>query len=322
MAIVATDESNVSANDSFVTGNAPSVQALSALIAQIARTDIPVLLIGESGTGKEVYARLIHQLSGTGPSVLRKVHCASPDAAVLLGKLRQEIDLAADGDGAGVGTIFLDGIHELDGASQKLLLSLLPDGEPKKHAGVARSRTISSTSRNLEQEIAAGHFLRELYFRINGTTLRLPPLRDRREDIPALLQNFFRKYSGQLDKPIPELSAEAQETLNSYDWPGNIRELENAAKKIIAIGDPVLALSDLRATQVNVAMSEDGMRLSPLKAVSRAASRQAERELIQKALERTRWNRKRAARDLQVSYKSLLYKIKLAGLDGKKPEQE
>lgn len=322
MAIVTTDERNASANDYFVVGKAASVQALSALIAQIARTDIPVLLIGESGTGKEVYARFIHQLSGAGPSALRKVHCASPDAAVLLGKLRHEIYPGNDNDSEGSGTIFLDGIHELDAASQKLLLSLLPDGEPKRYAGVARPRVISSTSRNLEQEIAAGHFLRELYFRINATILRLPPLRERREDVPTFLQSFFLKYSQELNKKIPELSKEAQEIIDSYDWPGNIRELENVAKKMIAIGDAALALADLRAVPVSRQTSEDSLRLSPLKVVSRAASRQAERELIQKALERTHWNRKRAARDLQVSYKSLLYKIKLAGLDAKKPEQE
>jgi two-component system response regulator AtoC len=188
---------------------------------------------------------------------------------------------------------------------------------------VPKPRIISSTSRNLEQEIAAGRFLRELYFRINGATLHLPALRERREDVPAFLQTFFLKYAKALNKSIPELSSDAQDLLDSYDWPGNIRELENFAKKIIAVGDPTLALADLQRTQRSARMNDDGgERLSPLKAVSRAASRQAERELIQRALERTHWNRKRAAHDLQVSYKSLLYKIKLAGLDAKKPEQE
>lgn len=175
------------------------------------------------------------------------------------------------------------------------------------------SRFISSTSRNLEKEVEAGRFRRELYFRINGVILRLPPLRERKEDIPVLLEYFLAKHSNELKKNTPELSSEARELLVSYDWPGNIRELENVAKKIIAVGDPTRALGDLRAARVALPVNGESEAVSSLKVAARAASRRAERELILKALEQTHWNRKRAARELQISYKSLLYKIKQIG---------
>jgi two-component system response regulator AtoC len=295
---------------SIVYGESAIMQSLNAMVAEIAKTDIPILLIGESGTGKEVYARLIHKLSAPeGPS-LKKLFCAALDPGRLLAEMREEF-LSDSGSGeAPARTVFLDGVHELDAACQGVLLSLLPDGGPKGRSGQTVSRFISSTSRNLEKEVEAGRFRREVYFRINGVILRLPPLRERKEDIPALLDYFFLKHSNELKKNTPELSSDAREQLDSYDWPGNIRELENIAKKIVAIGDPTLALGDLRAIRVTVPLSDEGWSASSLKVASRAASRKAERELILKALEQTHWNRQRAARELQISYKSLLYKIK------------
>src|SRR5882762_1569316 len=315
MGTMATDTVGHSADTEFVCGHAAAVQSLNAVVAEIAKTDIPVLLVGESGTGKEVYARLIHRMSGLGEAPLKKVSCAALDAGRLLAEAREEF-LSGSGSGqARPRTVFLDGVHELDAACQRALLSLLPDGEPKCSTGMMVSRFISSTSRNLEKEIEAGRFRRELYFRINGVILRLPPLRERKEDIPVLLEYFLAKHSNELKKNTPELGSDARELLDSYDWPGNIRELENVAKKIVVVGDPTLALADLRATRVAVPVSDESWRGSSLKVASRAASRGAERELILKALEQTHWNRKRAARELQISYKSLLYKIKQIGVD-------
>jgi two-component system response regulator AtoC len=294
----------------IVFGESASLQALNAMVAEIAKTDIPILLVGESGTGKEVYARLIHQVSLLKAIPLKKVFCAALDADRLLAEVREEA-LSDSGNGeAGARTVFLDGVHELDAACQRVLLSLLPDGDPKGRSGKTVRRFISSTSRNLEKEVQAGRFRRELYFRINGAILRLPPLRERKEDIPALLEYFLTKHSNELKKNIPELSDDTRELLVSYDWPGNIRELENFAKKIIAVGDPTLALANLRAIPATEPMTTGSGHISSLKAAARAASRRAERELILKALEQTHWNRKRAARELQISYKSLLYKIK------------
>ena len=306
----------------FVYGQAEPVKSLNALVGEIAKTDIPVLLVGESGTGKEVYARLIHRLSGLGEEALKKISCAAMDAGRLSSEVEDGFIRGSEHHEAEPRTVFLDDVHELDAAAQRALLALLPDGEPKGHPGKTTSRFISSTSRNLEKEIEAGSFRRELYFRINGVILRLPPLRERKEDIATLLEFFLLKHSNGLDRNIPELSSDAHELLYSYDWPGNIRELENVAKKIVAVGDPELALADLRATRATVQVEEERWRVSSLKVASRAASRRAERELIQKALEGTHWNRKRAAQDLQISYKSLLYKIKQTGLEGKKTERE
>src|SRR6266852_2766254 len=305
----------------FVYGHSAAVQRLNTIVGEIARTNIPVLLMGESGTGKEVYGRLIHRLSKHCHTPLKKLSCRALEPGEFLAQLKSDLRGSGEGPEDGLRTLFLDGIDELDLACQRVLLSLLPDGEIEETSH-NRVRLIASTPRNLEKEIESGRFRRELYFRINGVCLRLPPLRERKEDIPALLESFFVKHSNELKRNIPELSSDAHELLDSYDWPGNIRELENVAKKIVAVGDPALALADLRATRVAIQVNDESWRGLSLKVASRAASRSAERELIQRALEGTRWNRKRAAQNLQISYKSLLYKIKQTGLEGKKTERE
>jgi len=322
MTTMATHTSEQLVDTGFVCGQAATMQSLNALVVEIAKTDIPVLLIGESGTGKDVYARLIHRLSGLGEAQLKKVSCATLDTGRLLAEMKAEFHSGSESREVSARTVFLDGVHELDAVCQRALLSVLPDGEPRGRSAGMATRLICTTSRNLDKEIEAGRFRRELYFRINGVILGLPPLRERMEDIPALLEHFFLKHSNELKKNIPELSSSARELMDSYDWPGNIRELENVAKKIVAVGDSALALADLRATRVAVHVNDDSWRVSSLKVASRAASRQAERQLIQRALEQTHWNRKRAAQDLRISYKSLLYKIKQTGLEEKKAERE
>jgi two-component system, NtrC family, response regulator AtoC len=162
----------------------------------------------------------------------------------------------------------------------------------------------------------AGRFRSELYYRINGVCLRLPPLRDRREDIPLLVEFFLTKYAAQLGRPRPCLSPRTLQILGEHSWPGNIRELENVVKKIVALGDEQLATAELGAAAGETRKTDAAVRHNhSLKAAARAASREAERELIMKALARTRWNRKRAAQELQISYKSLLYKLKQIGFE-------
>jgi len=295
----------------FVLGQGCAMQALNAMVADIARTDIAVLLIGESGTGKEVYARLIHRLSGLDYATLTKISCATLDPGRLLGQVRD--CQRAEEEGHSAGSLFLDGVEQLDVACQRVLLSLLPDGEPNGKIGKMSARLISSTTRNLEKETEAERFRRELYFRINGACLRLPSLRDRKEDIPALLEHFLARHAGEMSKTTPVLNSETMELLMSHSWPGNIRELENVAKKIVAVGDAHVALKDLQAAPLGLPLVNGGPRVTSLKLAARAASRQTERELILKALERTHWNRKRAAQELQISYKALLYKIKQTG---------
>jgi two-component system response regulator AtoC len=151
-----------------------------------------------------------------------------------------------------------------------------------------------------------------LYYRISGVCLRLPPLRQRREDIPVLMEHFLRKYGRDFQRTVPALSEETHRLFQEYSWPGNVRELENAAKAIVALGDEAVAMGGLRAMLLRPDPGSNGGRVS-LKQVSRAASREAEKEIILRALTRTRWNRRRAAEELQISYKALLYKLKQMG---------
>ena len=315
---MATSSSHVSDLPSelgFVFGQSEAITALNGVVAEVAATDIPVLLMGESGTGKEIYARIIHRLSRYSGGPLRKLVCRTVDPGVLFTQVQQIFQ--PNHEDGGTGTAFLDGVDELDMASQRVILSLLPDGEPKGSVEEKSTRLISSTSRNLENETAAGEFRRELYFRINGVCLRLPPLRERKEDIPGLANYFRSKYAGELNRESPPLSDEVMQVLTAYEWPGNIRELENVIKKVVILGDTKMALGDLSARSMKQSSLNGGARFSSLKRAARAASRRTERELILQALERTHWNRKRAAQELQISYKSLLYKIKEIGVENR-----
>jgi two-component system, NtrC family, response regulator AtoC len=305
----------------FVGGMCAAMQTLENVVAEIAPTNIPVLLVGESGTGKEMFARRIHHLSANADEPLIKIACASmnlPNFAAELGLNKAEISGA--GFNTLTGTVFFDEISELDAPCQRSLLYALPDGEAKPRRGSLGARVISTTNRNLDDEMRAGRFRSELYYRINGVCLRLPPLRDRKEDIPLLVESFLTKYAAEFGRPRPSLSPRALRMLLDYSWPGNIRELENAVKKIVALGAENLGLPELVAEPVEVRTEVTELRSYSLKAAARAASREAEREMILEALARTRWNRKRAAQELQISYKSLLYKLKQIGLPDSRTE--
>jgi two-component system, NtrC family, response regulator AtoC len=299
----------------FVFGHSPATQRLNAIVEEVARTDIPVVLMGESGTGKEVYGRLIHRLSTHSRMPLKKLNCRTLEPGEFVAQLKTDLQGNGEGPEGCRRTLFLDGIDELDPGCQKFLLSLLPDGESEEN-GHSRMRLIASTCRDLDREIELGRFRRELYFRINGVCLRLPPLRDRREDVLTFLEHFLAKHAAELGREVPVLSAEEMGFLVKHDWPGNIRELENLAREVAVLGDARKVIDDLRTKpKVEATLPEEPPSFS-LKVAARAASRQTERDLILKALERTHWNRKRAARELQISYKSLLYKIKQTGLEG------
>ncbi|HUN63300.1 MAG TPA: sigma 54-interacting transcriptional regulator [Candidatus Sulfotelmatobacter sp.] len=293
---------------SVVWGEATAVLSLNRMVMELAGTHIPVLLAGESGTGKEVYARAIHRLAGGEASSFRKVSCMGLDPA----HLQREIQKARtfESESGKTCTLFLDEIDALSQECQRLFLPYLSEAEPGNESGL-EARLVSSTTCDLEREVEAGRFRRELYFRLNGACLRLPPLRERLEDLPALMLHFLNRQAEELKRKSPELNRETMEVLLSYHWPGNIRELENVAKKMVALGETNLAIADLRVARVNPPQgATSSERLSSLKVAAKAASRQTERELILQALERTKWNRKRAARELQISYKSLLYKLK------------
>jgi DNA-binding NtrC family response regulator len=299
----------------FVHSVNPAMRAIERVMAEIAPTDIPVLLVGESGTGKEAAARQIHRLSHRREEAFHKLVCATlaPDSIPELARTQGAENSSSNSGWSG--TVFLDEIGELASSSQSVLLHALPDDDTSVGDPVPGVRFISTTGRNLEEEIRTGQFRKELYYRLNGACLRLPPLRDRREDVPLLVEFFLAKHSTLLGRTQPSLNAQTLRVLQDYAWPGNIRELENVVKKVIVLGDEDVALADLAAMPDGGAAPEKGTERFSLKQAARAASRQAERELILKVLERTRWNRKRAAHQLQISYKALLYKLKQMGLD-------
>lgn len=293
--------------DAFVRSHSPAMLVLENLIGEIARTNIPVLVVGESGSGKQMFAQRIHHSSMRASQEMAKMTCAS----VKIEQFQAELEQCG---ARGVGTVLLDEISELDPACQRYLLHSLPDGDERPCPKTLTVRVISTTSRNMDQEIRVGRFRNELFYRINGVCLRLPPLRERKKDIPVLADFFMAKHATLFDRPRRSLSPRALQIFLDYNWPGNVRQLENVVKNIVALGEEDLLVAELAMTPQQEPAMASRARSDSLKAVAKAASREAERELILRALQRTRWNRKRAAQELQISYKSLLYKLKQIGL--------
>lgn len=319
-----------SAAGHFMVGLSPAMMALKRVISDIAPTEIPVLLIGESGTGKEMAALEIHRLSNRSNEPFVKCNCAAQGAESLQRRVRGWENGAMDDTGRSGGTIFLDEVSLLDHPSQLHLLHCLPDGEGASSGGRPFARVISATTRNLDEEMRGGRFRDELYYRIDGVCLRIPALRTRKQDIAVLLDLFLKRYATLFQRSEPQIKPRTMDLLMAHSWPGNVRELENVARKIVALGDEELAMSDLASAGRPVAVETAAPtpvvvrhhgKIQSLKEAAREASRKAERELIAEALERTHWNRKRTARDLQVSYKALLYKMKQLGLDCSNEEQ-
>jgi len=287
----------------FLEGVSPSMRAVEAVIRELAQSDVPVLLLAEEGAGKRTIARRIHESSWLSKEEFRIVGCATLTA--------DSVDKVGDDELFRPGTVLLEEIGDLNRICQAKMLEILPklgeNGNRRVHA-----RLICSSVRDLEAEMRSGRFREDLYYRISGVCLRLPPLRQRKEDIADLMSLFLAKYAEDFHRPMPVLSAHTQQLFHDYAWPGNIRELEDAAKAIVALGDEAVAMGGLRAMLMKSERTISGERVS-LKQAARAASREAEKELILKVLTRTRWNRRRAAQELQISYKALLYKLKQIG---------
>lgn len=293
------------------THSSAAMKALDRVVAGIAATDIPVLLVGESGSGKQILAAEIHRRSRQVASPFIHVSCG----ALRVSALNQWLHVQnGNGDGAVSGTLFLDEVSQLETDCQMQLLQALPSGNGLPGSSRFHYRVISATRKDLQEEMRGRRFLEEFYYRINGACLRVPPLRHRREDIPLLIEHFLIKYAAAFERPLPKLGPRTMSLLTDQAWPGNVRELENVVKKIVALGDEEIALADLTASTETreSAINLEGLSL---KRASRQASLQAERELILKALGKTRWNRKRAAQELRISYKALLYKLKQIGVD-------
>ncbi|NVJ24364.1 MULTISPECIES: sigma-54-dependent transcriptional regulator [Myxococcus] len=389
--------------------SSPSMRRARALVERIANENVPVLLLGESGTGKEVIAREIHARSQRRGRPFIKVNCAALPGELLESELFGHERGAFTGataekpgkfELADQGTIFLDEIGEMAIRLQAKLLQVLQDEEffrvgGKKSVRVD-SRVVVATNRDLEKEIALGNFREDLYYRLNVVAIRLPPLRERREDVVPLTDHFLKKYGRQYISGIAELPTEVLQAFADYDWPGNVRELENMVRRLCVLKDPTLVLDELNAAGRSPASApslptsyagddsgynhravEEHVRapasssvqvlempsrgVSPttaaahtqahagavmeplnsvipapryinpfdvpqpppppppagepsLKDIGKRAAMLAEREAILAMLQRTAWNKRRAAGKLRISYKALLYKIKECGI--------
>jgi len=296
----------------FVGGVSASMRPMEAVIRELAQSDVPVLVLAEPGAGKLVTAQRIHQLSQRSAHPFYWLQC--------LGLRPEELKVLQDQGNEGAhpraGTIYLQELADLSEDCQERLLEALPQSPGDGMAGRERARVICGSARDLEAEVKRGRLREDLYYRISGVCLHLPPLRQRKEDIPFLMGHFLRKYARDFRHPVPDLSAETLRLFLDYAWPGNLRELEDAARVLVALGDEQVALGGLRALLRKPEVGGSNGAGISLKAASKAASREAERELILNALTRTRWNRRRAAEELQISYKALLYKLKQIGFEG------
>jgi two-component system, NtrC family, response regulator AtoC len=360
-------------------GNSERMAEVRDLIDRVADTDVTVLIRGESGTGKELVARALYASSLRRDKPFVKVNCAALPTELLESELFGFERGAFTGaiqhkpgkfEFANHGTMFLDEIGDMSFPLQAKLLQVLQDGEFSrlggKHDVHVDVRVVAATNRDLEHAVATGLFREDLFFRLNVVGISLPPLRERREEVPILAEYFLKKYSVQYNKPFGDLSAETMRLFVEYDWPGNVRELENQIKRVVVLGSeahigkemshamamaaqrvhmpmmshqpaisahqpagvshPPAATAAARTngsaataaaphTPAEIAAAAADAGNYSLKDISREAARQAERELIFKMLQHTRWNRKETAEILGISYKALLYKIKENGLD-------
>jgi len=314
--------------EAVVFGHSDLMQSLRQRMDKVASANVPVLIQGESGTGKDIIARMIHGLSPwrTGPFV--KVNCPAIPGTLLESELfgyEKGAFTGAYGTKPGRvelahrGTLFLDEISELDLGLQSKLLQLLQDGqfcrigaqEDKK----VEVRVVCATNRKLEIEIENGTFRQDLFYRVNVVNLQMPPLRERRGDIPDLVDYFLEYYNRKYNCRARTLSADLVLALQKYHWPGNIRELENLIKRYVILGNEEVISSDLVTREqeyFNPEINVDGP--ISLKKLTRQATRELERKIILKVLQAHHWNRKQAARALNISYRALLYKIRDAGL--------
>ena len=292
----------------------------------VARSDIPVLILGESGTGKEIVAMYTHQMSRRAGRMFLKVNCAAMPADLLESELFGYEQGAFTGatkskpgkfetcDG---GTIFLDEIGEMPPALQAKLLHVLQDGTFSRLGSRGPTKTdvrvIAATNVNMKDAMARKTFREDLYYRLNGLSLVLPPLRERLDEIPAMAAYFMRKGAKKYDlQPLP-ISPALLDSLGQYNWPGNLRELENVINRYLILQDEKAVIAELDQARSAPALPEKApghMEAGGLKKLVRGLKGEAESSVIAGVLEETGWNRKAAANDLQISYKALLYKIK------------
>jgi two-component system, NtrC family, response regulator AtoC len=324
-------------DDVFFVAASPAMKKIRAQSALVANVDIPVLLLGESGTGKEVLARLIHKLSPRAHRTFLKVNCAAVPADLLESELFGYEAGAFTGathakpgkfELCNKGTILLDEIGEMPPGLQAKLLHVLQDQQFSRLG--SRSvvkvdvRILAATNINIPEALATKRLREDLYYRLNAFTLSLPPLRERKEEIPILLKHFMSRMSELYARPPLPLSPAMLEACLNHPWPGNLRELSNFVKRYLVLGDETLAVAELQpkldgggglhSDPTGRAAATGAESSGGLKSVARSAKDEAEAEAIARALEQTNWNRKQAAALLKISYKALLYKIRQYGI--------
>jgi two-component system, NtrC family, response regulator AtoC len=316
--------------------SSPRVVRIKEIARQVADTDVPVLLLGESGVGKEVLARFIHEQSRRRRQPFVKINCAALPQDLLESELFGYERGAFSGafrekpgmfELADKGSILLDEIGEMTPHLQAKLLHVLQDGEYTRLGGRHRvnvdARVLAATNIRLEEAVAAGRFRPDLYYRLNVIRLEIPPLRERREDIPLLLSHFLKPCAARYNSAVRELPPLLREAFLRYDWPGNVRELENAVRRYVILPDLEMALAEITKTAAPAAEAglarprketsfrpEAASRDLSLRGVGAEAAAEAEQRLLRRVLAETRWNRKEAASQLQISYKALLNKLK------------
>ena len=343
-----------------IIGSSEPIHRLKELIKQVADTGLSVLITGESGVGKELVARSLHQQSPRCNKSFIKVNCAAlPNELLeseLFGYERGAFTGASEAkpgkfELADGGTIFLDEIGDMSIALQAKLLQVLQDSVFCRVGGIKDKKVnvwvVCATNHDLEADIHKGTFREDLFYRINIIRIEVPPLRDRKEDIPELVEYFFKKYSKALNRDVSKLgiSDELNEIFMRYYWPGNVRELENYIQKIIVMGSEevvkqeILAKKDFNnCARSNIVQKDfsreedlidsviDGIQdefpetFPSLKQVKKLAQSKAERIFIEEALRRTGGNKRDAAILLKISYKAILYKIKEYGIENNKDE--
>lgn len=314
--------------DEFI-GDSPLMMEIKNVIEQVADSELTVLIRGESGTGKEIIARMIHNLSGRKDEPLIKVNCAAIPRDLLEAELFGYEKGAFTGahktkpgrfETANKGTMFLDEIGDMPLELQSKLLQVLEQREFVRVGGIQNIkvdvRIVCATNQNLEDLIKQSKYRDDLFYRLNEVTIDAPPLREKKEDLPLLVDYFLKKYNLLYEKKVRSISSTAMKTLMEFDWPGNVRQLENLIKQIVVRNDENIIYSSLDGSsayssrRLPIAETGDSGRDYSLKKRVARAIAQEEKALIKEVLNKTNWNRRKAAEMLSISYRSLLYKIK------------
>jgi two-component system response regulator AtoC len=314
-------------------GQSRQMAAAREKLERVAETTIPVLLQGESGTGKDIFATLLHEYSNRAQGTLVKVACPAIPHSLIESELFGYEKGAFTGayatkagrvEQAHMGTLFLDEIGDLDLSVQAKLLEMLQDGHFIRVGGQGPRkvdiRLVSAASEDLRQQTENHNFRLDLFFRINAVTIELPPLRQRAEDLPMLIDYFLDRNAKEFHRSPKPLSREVVHLMQQYNWPGNIRQLENMIRSHILIGDEKALVTEM-TSYVPVHSAESGAKIDlttpvSLKEITKAATHDLERQIIFKVLKANDWNRRKTAKWLNISYRSLLYKLQETQAEG------